>query len=225
MRTALITGANRGIGKETARQLIAKDFFVYMAGRNPESLSVARNEIDPDNSSSDILVIDVADKDSIATAVSALSKSTSYLDVLINNAGIYLSPEGIINTDDQTLNEVLSTNALGPMQMCKAFLPFLKKGSSPVIINVSTGMSRINSLQGNYAAYRLSKNLLNAITIILADELKADKIKVVALDPGWVKTDMGGAGATRPVSKGAETIVWLAENKNFESGNCIKTKW
>ena len=124
----------------------------------------------------------------------------------------------------EEVKRIMETNFYGPMRMNKTFLPLLKKSDEARIINISSGMGALNSLTGGYAGYRLSKTGLNAQTILLSHELKQTGIKVFSVCPGWVKTDMGGKSAPRPVEKGAETAVWLATEKNPASGKFFRDK-
>jgi len=121
--------------------------------------------------------------------------------------------------------DAMKTNFMGPVRTSKYFMPLLKKSADARIINLSSGMGELSSLQsGGYGAYRLSKTSLNAFTILLASELQQEGIKVFALCPGWVQTDMGGKGATRSVEKGAETAVWLATDKQSLNGKFYRDK-
>lgn len=156
------------------------------------------------------LVMDVSKNASIENAVAAFTVTHKNLDVLINNAGILLNDDiSLAVQDENILEQTLRTNCYGALNVAKAFLPFMKSGSR--IINVSSGGGSMTDPVGGWApAYCVSKSMLNSITRQLAFELQSKKISVNALCPGWVKTDMGGNGATRFVSKGAETPVWLA---------------
>src|SRR5262249_54260233 len=136
------------------------------------------------------------------------------IDVLVNNAAISLSSKSIIHIHIDELRQVLDTNFFGPLMLTKALLPLLKKSDDARVINVSSGMGSWNSLNSSYAAYRLSKLNLNALTIMLADELRG-LVKVNSASPGWVKTEMGGIHATDTPQQGADTILWLATQKNI----------
>ena len=132
------------------------------------------------------------------------------LDVLINNAGIIAKGEApALQVELATVRTTLETNALGPLHLAQALAPLLKRSKSARIVNMSSGMGALNDNDGGYAAYRISKTALNAVTVILAAELRG-AVAVNAVCPGWVKTDMGGPHATRDVAEGADTAVWLA---------------
>jgi NAD(P)-dependent dehydrogenase (short-subunit alcohol dehydrogenase family) len=203
----LITGANRGIGKETARQLAARGATVLLASRDLEAGKAAALEVP----SSTVLQMDVGDDASIRTAADEVRRRFGRLDVLINNAGIY--PDGertILTASREFMAATLETNTLGPLSVVQAFVPLLRASSRPRIINVSSGYGQIEGLSASVPSYCLSKLALNGLTIMLAEILKADGIAVNAVCPGWVRTDMGGASAPRSVEEGAAGIIWLA---------------
>ena len=223
-KIALITGANRGIGKEIARQLINLNFFVIMSSRDLVKLNSAQIEIDPGKTNSSLLELDVSNKNQIKESTKIISQITDRIDVLINNAGIIGTTKGAMKMSEEEFQNVIETNSFGPLYLIRALFPFLKNSDDARVINLSSGMGSINDLTGNYAAYRLSKVFLNMITILLANELVRDGIKVNTMCPGWVKTDMGGSSATRKVEKGAETAVWLATEKKIPTGKFFRDK-
>ena len=210
MRTALITGANKGIGYEVARQLAAKGFHVFVGARNRKAGSRAADEIAKHSGSASFLEIDVADSDSVTTAAQEFAKAADHLDVLVNNAGIIADgDDGILKISDELLRETLETNTLGPLRVIRAFAPLLAKSKSPRVINVSSGGGQLSGGADGWApAYCISKTALNGVTSQLAAALP--KFAVNSVCPGWVRTDMGGQSATRSVEEGADTIVWLA---------------
>jgi len=214
-RFALVTGANRGIGNEIARQLIDKGFVVFVTSRDVDKAREAAKSL---GDSAIALELDVANETSVKNAAEKVSGHTSYLDVLVNNAGIMFE-DRMLDFDIGNINKVMQTNFIGPIVTSKYFLPLLKKSANGKIINISSEMGELASLEyGGYASYRLSKTALNAFTILLGSELKATSVKVFSVCPGWVKTEMGGSGATLPVEKGADTAVWLATENKGVSG-------
>jgi len=129
--------------------------------------------------------------------------------VLVNNAAILLDEGGsILTLDAETFETTLRTNVLGALLMTQAAAPLLRRAPAPRVVNVSSGAGQISSMSTYAPGYSISKAALNAVTVLLAAALPEARVNCV--DPGWVRTDMGGASATRPVEKGAETIVWLA---------------
>ena len=210
MKTALITGANKGIGYEVARQLAAKGFHVFVGGRNAKAGRKAAEEIAKKCGKATFLEIDVADNDSVTKAVREFSNSEEHLDVLVNNAGIVADgDEAILEVSDDLLRQTWETNTLGALRVTRAFAPLLRKGKTPRVINVSSGSGQLSDGADGWApAYSISKTALNGVTSQLAAALP--KFAVNSVCPGWVRTDMGGENASRSVEEGADTIVWLA---------------
>ena len=210
MKTALITGANKGIGQEVARELAAKGFHVFVGARNAKAGRKAAEKIAKKFGKATFLEIDVADNDSVTTAAREFSKIEDHLDVLVNNAGIIVEGDnGILEISDDLFWKTLETNTLGPLRVTRAFVPLLRKSEVPRVINVSSGGGQLSGGADGWApAYCVSKTALNGITVQLAAALP--KFAVNSVCPGWVRTDMGGENASRSVEEGADTIVWLA---------------
>ena len=210
MKTALITGANKGIGHEVARQLAAKGFHVFVGARNAKAGRKAAEEISKKCGKATFLEIDVADDDSVTKAAREFSNSEDHLDVLVNNAGIVADgDEAILEVSDDLLRQTLETNTLGALRVTRAFLPLLQNSKAPRVINVSSGGGQLTGGADGWApAYCISKTALNGVTVQLAAALP--KFAVNSVCPGWVRTEMGGENATRSVEEGADTIVWLA---------------
>jgi NAD(P)-dependent dehydrogenase (short-subunit alcohol dehydrogenase family) len=209
MKTVLITGSNRGIGFETARQLAIRGFNIVIGARSEQHGQAAVQKLQAIGKAS-LLVVDVSDSKSIALAASKFS-SHGQLDVLINNAGIY-PYEGIsiLTVSREQMISTFQTNTFGALEMTQAFLPYLKKSASARVINVSSGYGQINGLSASVPSYCLSKLTLNGVTIMLSEALKEHGIAVNSMCPGWVRTDMGGSSAPRSVEEGADTAIWLA---------------
>jgi NAD(P)-dependent dehydrogenase (short-subunit alcohol dehydrogenase family) len=210
MKTALITGANKGIGYEVARQLAEKRFHVFIGARNRSAGRKATEEITKQRKKATFLEIDVADNASVVAAARELAKLADHLDVLVNNAGIIVEGDNaILEISDALLRKTLETNTLGALRVTHAFVSLLTKSNAPRVINVSSGGGQLTGgADGWSPAYCISKTALNAVTSQLATALP--KFAVNSVCPGWVRTDMGGQGATRSVEEGADTIVWLA---------------
>ena len=204
--TVLITGASKGIGHETARQLAERGCTVWLTARDRERGEKAAREMKGDVH---FLQIDVADPASVARAVEEFATASARLDVLVNNAGILLDRgETVFALGEDTLRQTLDANLLGPWRMARAFAPLLRKSAQPRVINVSSGGGQLSDPSDWAPAYCLSKTALNGLTVQLAMALPGAAVNSVC--PGWVRTDMGGAEATRSLAQGAETIVWLA---------------
>jgi NAD(P)-dependent dehydrogenase (short-subunit alcohol dehydrogenase family) len=194
MPTALVTGANRGLGLEVARQLASRGYAVLAGARDPDSV--------PDDLRA--VRLDVTDQ----ATIDALRDGID-LDVLVNNAAIhYDTYQRTLNADLGVVREALETNTLGPWRLAIAFADLLRASPHGRLVNVSSGAGALTGMRDSNPAYSVSKAALNALTIMLADAL-APGVLVNAVCPGWVATDMGGPGG-RPVAEGAAGIVWAA---------------
>jgi len=210
---ALVTGANRGIGREVARQLAARGYRVLLSARDGEQAAATARELAADSGGSIAPVtLDVADPHSIASASEQLRSDPGRLDVLVNNAGIG-SDFGVSGAapDFAAIQRALDTNFYGAYRLTVAVLDLLRASEHPRIVNVSSGMGGVAEMSGWSPGYRVSKAALNAMTRILSTELAGEGFLINSACPGFVKTDMGGPmGASKPVEDGAAGIVWLA---------------
>jgi NAD(P)-dependent dehydrogenase (short-subunit alcohol dehydrogenase family) len=203
MTVALVTGGNRGIGLEVCRQLAHNGHEVILGARDKAKGERAAAGI---GERVRALQLDVADRRSVGRAAQELE----HVDVLVNNAAIlYDTWANAIDTDLAEVHEALETNLFGAWRMTQAFLPHLRRSAHGRIVNVSSGSGSLSEMSAGTPAYSVSKAGLNALTRILAAELRNDGILVNAICPGWTDTDMGQGG--RPVSEGAAGIVWAAE--------------
>jgi NAD(P)-dependent dehydrogenase (short-subunit alcohol dehydrogenase family) len=209
---ALVTGANRGIGRETARQLAAKGYSVILSARDGAKATAAAEDLAGEGGEVRALALDVSDPASIDRAAADLANDPGELDVLVNNAGIG-SDFGVAGADPDfdAIQRALDTNFFGAYRLTIALLPLLRKSSSPRIVSVSSGMGGVTEMGGWSPGYRVSKAALNAMTRILSTELKDAGFLVNSACPGFVATDMGGQfGAKKSVEDGASGVVWLA---------------
>jgi NAD(P)-dependent dehydrogenase (short-subunit alcohol dehydrogenase family) len=203
---ALVTGANKGIGLEVVRQLATRGWRVFLTGR---SLASVRKAASPLGASVTPVPLDITSKISIEAAFHVASQTVSHLDVLINNAGILDHDEGsIFELHPQRLRRMFETNTIGALLVSQTFLPLLRQSEFGRIINVSSGAAQLSDMGTWAPAYSISKTALNGVTVQLAHALP--KFAINSVCPGWVRTDMGGANATRSVAEGASGIVWLA---------------
>src|SRR5262245_26227904 len=206
----VVTGGNRGIGFEICRQLAKRGAQVILTARKPETGEQAVTKLAAHNLSARFHPLNVTGPESIAALREFLERTFGYLDVLINNAGIISDEEASgLEVKLTTVRATLETNTLAPLQLAQTLAPLLKRSRAGRIVNMSSGMGALSDMEGGYAAYRISKAALNAVTGILAAELRGS-VAVNSMCPGWVKTDMGGKNAERDVARGAETAVWLA---------------
>jgi NAD(P)-dependent dehydrogenase (short-subunit alcohol dehydrogenase family) len=202
---SLVTGANRGIGLEVCRQLAAAGHDVVLTARDAAAAAQAARD-----ARAAPLRLDVTNLASIAEAAAAVRDRYGRLDVLINNAAVtYDTWQRAITADLTVVREAAETNLYGPWQMVQRFLPLLRASDHPRIVNVSSEAGSLAGMGGGTPAYTASKASLNALTRMLAAELRSERFLVNAVCPGWVATDMGGQGG-RPVSEGAAGIVWAA---------------
>jgi NAD(P)-dependent dehydrogenase (short-subunit alcohol dehydrogenase family) len=204
---ALITGANRGIGRETARQLAERGYDVVVSARDEARAREAAEAV-----GGRPLELDVSDPTSIESAAAVIREDPGSLDVLVNNAGIG-SDFGVpgAEPDFEAIQRALDTNFFSAYRLTVALLPLLRESEHPRVVNVSSGMGGVAEMGGWSPGYRVSKAALNAMTRILSTELEDAGVKVNSACPGFVDTDMGGPlGAKKPVDDGAAGIVWLA---------------
>ncbi len=216
-RIALITGSNRGIGFEAARQLARRGFHVVVASRDEEKGERAAQEIRSHGDKATALALDVSSSESIQLALPQFESIADHLDVLINNAGVY-PDEGfdILTLTRERLTQTFQTNTFGHLEVTQAFLPYLRNSGSARVVNVSSGYGRLEGLWAGEPSYSLSKLALNGLSIMLANALRQEQIAVNSMSPGWVRTAMGGPGASLSVEEGADTVVWLADEAPHE---------
>lgn len=209
MRTVLITGANRGLGLETAHQLGALGFHVLVGIRNEEAGRRAEALLRGAGVRTDFVPLDVRSADSVTQAVDAVLDCAGGLDVLINNAAVHYDTFQQVDAPNFAIvEEALTVNTIGPWRVTSAMLPLLKRSDAARIVNVSSESGAWSSMTGSTPAYSLSKLGLNGLTRMMANAFKGDGILVNAVCPGWTATDMGGGG--RPIPDGAKGIVWAA---------------
>jgi NAD(P)-dependent dehydrogenase (short-subunit alcohol dehydrogenase family) len=200
---AMVTGANRGIGREVCRQLADLGYTVVLGARDPEKGERAATELGVQ-----ACQLDVANEASVRAAADLVADLFGRCDVLVNNAAILYDTwarASSANLDE--IRAALETNLLGAWRTTLAFLPLLRASAHGRIVNVSSEGGSLTSMSGGTPAYSVSKAALNALTRVLAAELRAERILVNAVCPGWTATDMGGRGG-RPVRDGAASVVW-----------------
>jgi NAD(P)-dependent dehydrogenase (short-subunit alcohol dehydrogenase family) len=209
---ALVSGSNRGIGREVARQLAELGHHVIVTARDPAAAERAAEELSEGGRLSlQPEQLDVADPRSVERLRKRLLAEPGRLDVLVNNAGVM--GDVATNVADAPLDDAhdtMETNLFGAWRLTQALLPLLRRSAGARIVNVSSGAGQLSDMNGGYPGYRISKTALNALTRILSNEEGRNGMLVNAMCPGWVRTDMGGSAAPRSAEEGADTAVWLA---------------
>jgi NAD(P)-dependent dehydrogenase (short-subunit alcohol dehydrogenase family) len=210
-RVALVTGANRGIGLEVGRQLALRGFTTILGARDERKGGEAARSLQQGGLKVIPVQLDVTEQQSIDAAKLMVEEQFGKLDVLVNNAAIlYDEWQRAENANLETVQEAFETNMLGAWRMCQAFIPLLRKSKHARIVNVSSESGSLTVMGGGTPAYGVSKVALNALTRMLADELRASRILVNSVCPGWVATEMGGPNAPRSVEEGAASVMWAA---------------
>lgn len=210
-QVALVTGGNRGIGFELVKQLALKGYKVILASRDPEMGHEAVQKLKESNLDVSFVVMNVDNQDSISQAAITVTELYGRLDVLINNAGVYLEEnKRLVAMDPSILERTMNTNFFGAYHVIRSFLPLMEKRGYGRIINVSSEYGAMSEMSyPGVGAYKLSKFALNGLTRLVAAEINGD-IKINAVDPGWVSSEMGGPSAPITPKLAAESILWLA---------------
>ena len=221
----LVTGANKGIGFEICRQLAKKGLTVIMTARNQERGMKAVDQLKQQDLSVDFHLLDVTDPLAVHPLKDDLDKKYGRLDVLINNAGIFIDDEmDSLNVGMDTVRKTFETNLIGPFLVSQVMLPLLKKSDDGRVINISSGLGQLHDAGSGYPSYSISKTALNMLTVKMAADLRGRKIKVNTVCPGWVQTDMGGQEAPGTAEEGADTAVWLATASKIPNGKFLRDR-
>lgn len=218
---ALITGGSRGLGFETARQMGRLGYRLFIASRTSSSLEQAAQSLRAEGCLVTAHAFDMQDAQSIQTLVEEVKKKDAPIDVLINCAGVmyeagkgsdlqteYGSTASVLRSAEKNVTDTIAINMIGTWSVTRALAPHLARGAR--IVNVSSSMASLGEMGPGYYGYRASKAGINVFTRTLAYEMRPRGILVNSVCPGWVKTNMGGPGATRDVAEGAAGIVWAA---------------
>jgi NAD(P)-dependent dehydrogenase (short-subunit alcohol dehydrogenase family) len=218
-KTALVTGANRGIGFEIARQLAQEGMTVLAGARSEQKVLEAGAAFAKLGADVVPVILDIADAQHLPANLAELERHHGSIDILVNNAAIFIDGPGgfrgafrasLFDMTDDTFRRTWETNVLGPAATIRALMPGMIARGFGRVVNMSSAAGQLNEMGSGFPAYRVSKTALNALTRIAAEEGARSNVKVNACSPGWVRTDMGGWRAPRTPEKGAETPVWLA---------------
>lgn len=213
-RVVLVTGAYRGLGLETAETLARQGDHVIVTARNEAEGLKAVDKIKNQSGSAEFIYLDVSDPASIEKMADEVLGKWQKVDVLVNNAGVFLDQGeargSALKVKPEVILDSFRTNSLGPFLIMQKLLPVMMERNYGRIVNVSSGMGQLSDMEKGSPSYRTSKTALNAMTRFLAEETKKFNIKINAVCPGWVRTEMGGPAATRSLSEGARGIVWAA---------------
>ncbi len=225
-KLAAVTGGNRGIGFQICRDLAKEGFKVILTGRAAKKGLDATEKLKDEDLDVKFYHLDIIDSDSIENFYQAIVKDYGKLDVLINNAAILPEPiSSGLSAGLQEIKETMETNVYGAIVLCQKIIPLMIKNNYGRIVNFSSGLGQLKEMGGGYFAYRVSKTALHAVTKIFASETSGYDIQINCVDPGWVKTDMGGSGATSTPEEGADTAVWLSSRPKGEpSGKFYKNR-
>ena len=229
MRVAVVTGGYGGIGLAICEGLAKAGLRVILAGRNPNKGNAYAEDLQAKGLDVVYAPLDVTRSEDIQRLSQFIDHKYGRLDVLVNNAGIFPNKAESDNTlmaaKIEAIQRGLETNVYGPIRLCQALIPLMKRNQYGRIVNVSSGMGQLSEMGGGSPAYRLSKTALNAVTRILSAELDGTNILVNSMCPGWVKSRIGGENAPRSPQEGADTVIWLATlPDNGETGGFFRDR-
>lgn len=207
---AVVTGANRGMGLATSEKLASLKYHVIMVGRSQDRLNQEVERLKSKNLSVEAFVADVEKEQDTTNLINFVARKFGYLDVLINNAGIYVEEGNIFESQDSVMKKSFDINTMGPYRLMKGLIPLMIKHGHGRVVNVSSGLGSFHGSSSNCLGYCVSKVSLNMLTNLFASQVDGTKVKVNSIDPGWVKTDMGGPAVPRSIDQGTQGTIWAA---------------
>jgi NAD(P)-dependent dehydrogenase (short-subunit alcohol dehydrogenase family) len=211
-RVAIVTGGNRGIGREICRQLALRGVRVILTARDADKGRAAVERLGVEVDGVEFQPLDVTDASSVDALAAWVRRHHGTADILVNNAGILVDGRSasVLGVPPEVFRDTLDTNFLGPLRLCQAFVPQMVENGYGRVVNLSSGLGQLEGMGDGTPAYRASKTALNALTRMVAAATRGKGVLVNAMCPGWVRTGMGGPDAARSVEEGADTAVWLA---------------
>ncbi len=204
-KIAVVTGANRGMGKAASEKLVTLNYHVIMVGRHEKEINEAANSL-----SAEAFVADVENEKDIEKLTNFISEKYNRLDVLINNAGIYMQEENLFSSKESDMKKTFEINTMGPYRLMKGLIPLMQKNGYGRVVNVSSGLGSFGGFSLTCPAYSVSKAALNMLTKLFSSAVDGKQVKVNSICPGWVKTDMGGPNASRSIEEGISGMIWAA---------------
>ncbi len=222
--TVLITGATRGLGRALTEELVGRGFRVFATGRDRRKLDDLSRALEGRDGQVVPIPMDVACDESVREARQAVGDRTQTLDCLVNNAGVILESGIPFEALPAALvAQTVGTNALGAFRTAQAFSDLLSRSANPRIVNVSSGMGVMGDMGPGTTAYRVSKAAMNVISLQSHYALQPKGIRVIAVCPGWVRTDMGGPNASRDIATGISGVLWAVDtDRNGPSGEFFR---
>lgn len=209
--TAVVTGGNRGIGLEICRQLADRGIKVVLTARNSDRGHTAVDRLRENGGDVVFHPLDITDRRSIQTLFDYIHRELGRLDILINNAGVYLDRhQRALTISPDLISRAIETDVCGTFAMCQSAIPLMQTQNYGRIVNLSSRTSRMDQMDNQGLTYKISKASINVITVVLAQEVESENILINAVNPGWIQTDMGGNRATESPQEGAIGPVWLA---------------
>jgi NAD(P)-dependent dehydrogenase (short-subunit alcohol dehydrogenase family) len=221
-RVAIVTGGNRGLGFELCRALLEQDIQVILTARSVAQGEAAVARLSGANRLVSFYPLDITNQGQIEALVTAINRDYGHLDILINNAGIYLDQhQPALSIDPDWITQAVNTDVRGTFALCQAVIPLMRKQKYGRIVNISSRTSRLDQMDHLGLTYKIAKSAINVITIVLAQEVATENILINAVNPGWLKTDMGGEQATLALDEGVKGPLQLATFPDGGPSGCF----